>query len=89
MGAPADKPYPTRWPSPALLPGFRSFMENTFSKMEKTAAVILSALETALALAPETFLSSITHANNASEMRLNHYPRIPVSELNSGKVSRI
>ena len=89
MGAPTDQSYPTRWPSPTLLPDFQSFMETTFFKMETTAGVILSALETGLALEPGTFLSSITHANNASEMRLNHYPRIPLHELTSGSVNRI
>jgi len=89
MGAPADHSYPTRWPSPTLVPQFRPFMETTFTQLERTAASIMSALESALALAPGTFLSSITHANNASEMRLNHYPAIPAREIHSGSVSRI
>lgn len=89
MGAPTDSSYPTRWPSSSHLPNFRPFMESTFSSLEQTAATIMSALEDAMAVSPGTFLSSITSANNASELRLNHYPAIPVRELNSGSVSRI
>ena len=87
MGAPTDLSYPTRWPT--HLPGFRPFMESAFDSLERTAAIIMSALESALELSPGTFLSSITHAENASELRLNHYPAIPVREISSGSVSRI
>ena len=89
MGAPNDSSYPTRWPSSVDLPSFRPFLESTFNALEETAAIILSALETALVLAPGTFLSAVTHANNASELRLNHYPAIPLREIDSGTVSRI
>lgn len=89
MGAPTDSSYPTRWPSPTHLPEFRPFMESTFNSLEKSAAVVMSAVETAMGLNSGTFLSSITHAKSASELRLNHYPAIPVCELNSGSVSRI
>ena len=89
MGAPSDSSYPTRWPSSSHLPDFRPFMDSTFRSLEQTAATIMSALEDAMAVSPGTFLSSITSAKNASELRLNHYPAIPVRELNSGSVSRI
>jgi isopenicillin N synthase-like dioxygenase len=38
---------------------------------------------------PGTFNSRITHASNASELRLNHYPPVSASTLRGGQVSRI
>ncbi|KAI4145028.1 MAG: hypothetical protein L6R39_003947 [Caloplaca ligustica] len=60
-----------------------------FEELEKVAADIMSALETALALAPGTLLSNMTNAGNASELRLLHYPSIPLQEIQKGTVSRI
>ena len=64
-------------------------MENIFEEMENVATEIMSALETALSLTPGTFCSKITHAGNASELRLLHYPSISLQEMQSGTVSRI
>ena len=64
-------------------------METTYDELEKVAANVMSALETALALHPGTFLSKITHASNASELRLLRYPSIPLREIQAGSVSRI
>lgn len=89
MGSPTDPSYPNKWPSATYLPDFRAFMETTFEELEKVAAAIMSALETALALSPGTFLSKITHVSNASELRLLHYPPIPLREIQKGTVSRI
>lgn len=64
-------------------------MEETFSTFERTAAHILSALETALSVPAGTFNSLVTRTAPASELRLNHYPAIHVAELQTGTVSRI
>ncbi|KAI4086737.1 MAG: hypothetical protein LQ344_007306 [Seirophora lacunosa] len=89
MGSPSDPSYPNIWPSPTLLPGFQATMETTFDELQTVTAEIMSALETALALPPATFLSKMTPAGNASELRLLHYPAIPLREIQSGTVNRI
>lgn len=57
--------------------------------MEKASASIMEALEVALKLPSGAFLNRITHEGNASEMRLNHYPAIDITEIKRGSVSRI
>ncbi|KAL8647752.1 MAG: hypothetical protein Q9210_005370, partial [Variospora velana] len=64
-------------------------MEMTFDELERVTAEIMSALETALAFPPATFLSKMTRAGNASELRLLHYPAIPLREIQTGTVNRI
>ncbi|KAL9010781.1 MAG: hypothetical protein Q9173_004318 [Seirophora scorigena] len=89
IGSPADPSYPNVWPSPTSLPGFQATMETTFDELQRVTTEIMSALETALALPPATFLSKMTPAGNASELRLLHYPAIPLREIQSGTVNRI
>jgi isopenicillin N synthase-like dioxygenase len=50
---------------------------------------IMQALEISFAIPKGTFLNLISHKENASEMRLNHYPAIDMEEFKSGRVSRI
>lgn len=57
--------------------------------MEHVSATIMEALEVAFNLPRGTFLNRITHEDNASEMRLNHYPAIDIMEIKRGQVSRI
>ncbi|KAL8726063.1 MAG: hypothetical protein Q9166_006942 [cf. Caloplaca sp. 2 TL-2023] len=89
QGASIDRRFPTRWPDEAVLPGFKQFMEVAFEQLEKVAAQIMAALEVAMELPAGAFLDAITTEQNASEMRLNHYPPIDVEEIRLGKVSRI
>ncbi|KAI4160349.1 MAG: hypothetical protein LQ342_005845 [Letrouitia transgressa] len=84
-----DARYPTRWPNENVLPGFKDFMEELFQRMESVAALLMEALEVGLGLPSGAFLERMTHAGNASEMRLNHYPAIDVGEIKGGRVSRI
>lgn len=64
-------------------------MELFYFEMERVTTDILSCLEEGLGSPPGTFNRLITHENNASELRLNHYPPVPASLLQSGQVSRI
>ena len=89
MGSDSDQAFPNRWPAEELLPGFRRHMTMLFDRMEQVSLSIMSALELALELPPGAFVDKITHQRNASEMRLNHYPPLPVSELRKGHVKRI
>lgn len=64
-------------------------METAFEVLEEVATQLMSALEMALHLPQGAFIEKITHRDNASELRLNHYPAIDVEEIHSGAVSRI
>ena len=64
-------------------------MEKTFEEMERSCAYIMEALEVALNLPPGSFLNKITHEQNASEFRFNHYPAIDIQTIKGGRVSRI
>ena len=88
-GAKDDHQYRNKWPEESVLPGFRSYMEDAFERLERTSASILEALESALELPNGSFTNRVTHENNASEMRINHYPPIDFEELRRGNVARI
>lgn len=77
------------YPPEDVLPGFRPTIEHAFESLEAISNEILEALEVACQLPGGTFLDHITHAANASEFRLNHYPAIEVKEIKGGLVSRI
>ena len=64
-------------------------METAFEMMEEVASHIMSALEMAFQLPRGAFMEKITHEENASEMRLLHYPAIELEEIKRGYVSRI
>jgi isopenicillin N synthase-like dioxygenase len=89
QGARGDSQHPNKWPAESVLPGFRKNMEDAFETLEQVSAKIMEALEVALKLPRGAFLDRITHKGNASEMRLNHYPAIDITEIKGGSVSRI
>lgn len=64
-------------------------MEEAFEKLEQISASIMEALEVAFNLPSGAFLDRMTHKDNASEMRLNHYPAIDINDIKRGGVSRI
>ncbi|CAG8949079.1 hypothetical protein HYFRA_00002208 [Hymenoscyphus fraxineus] len=89
QGPKTDTQYPNRWPEESSIPGFRQPMEQAFDALERVSSTIMEALEASLHLPAGTFLQKITREKNASELRMNHYPAIEVSEIRGGKVSRI
>ena len=89
MGSKDDAAFSNRWPGEEIMPAFRQNMEDLFDKMEVVSLNIMSALEVALEVAPASFTQRITHEQNASEMRLNHYPSVSAYELRQGKKARI
>lgn len=76
-----------RWPDEAVIPGFREFIEKYFNTCERISIQLMEALEIGLSIAPGTFTEKFAHT--ASELRLNHYPEIAVSEIQSGRTRRI
>lgn len=87
MGSPKDEEYQNKWPREEDLPGFRTCMEEHYASCLKVSLELLSALELALKL-PRGMLSSKC-ANEASELRLSHYPPISVPDMERGDTSRI
>ncbi|KAJ6103991.1 gibberellin 20-oxidase [Penicillium sp. IBT 18751x] len=86
-GSPSDTKWPSRWPSEAVIPGFKAFMEDFYVRSHQAALLILQALEMGLDL-PAGVLKSRC-GGFASELRLNSYPEIDIQELRRGKISRI
>jgi isopenicillin N synthase-like dioxygenase len=69
------------------LPGFRSFIEEYYRIAYRCQQRILTALEVGLGMAPKTLTSRHSRAEN--ELRLTHYPLVPVKQLRSGNCTRI
>nr|A0A411KUQ7.1 RecName: Full=2-oxoglutarate-dependent dioxygenase ucsF; AltName: Full=UCS1025A pyrrolizidinone biosynthesis cluster protein F [Acremonium sp.]QBC88150.1 UcsF [Acremonium sp.] len=86
-GSPLDKSFANRWPE--KLQGFQQELESFYFELEQVTAGILGSLEEALNCPPGTLNNMITKENNASELRLNHYPPVPAGTLRNGNVARI
>ncbi|KAI0815550.1 putative gibberellin 20-oxidase [Xylaria sp. FL0064] len=87
--ATTDLTYPNKWPSEKVLPGFRDAMQKSFLRLEQISLAIMEALEVAMGLPSGAFLGKMSHADNASEMRLLRYPELDIQEIRKGKVNRI
>ncbi|KAF5865425.1 hypothetical protein ETB97_003683 [Aspergillus alliaceus] len=87
MGCPDDSLVDNLWFPEEGLPGFRSFMENFYSKAFQTELNILSALAITLGISEEHL--RLLHCRAENEFRLLHYPAIPASELSDGFATRI
>lgn len=81
-----DELQPNIWPPESALPGFRAFMQSFFIECERLVHRLLDALS--IALNAEHTLST-THKSSLFQLRLLHYPRIAVAELERGRRSRI
>lgn len=89
IGNPEDPLYANIWPDEDELPGFRMFMEILYNLFHLTHLNILRALELGLIKGYQP-LNVIDHClPNASEMRLNYYPRVDIKDLRSGSMNRI
>ncbi|KAL4886500.1 hypothetical protein BJY04DRAFT_73870 [Aspergillus karnatakaensis] len=86
-GHPGDSRFPNKWPTESDLPGYQRTMERFFFSCGDLTLSLLGALGEALQLDPEIFTSRCT--NEASTIRINHFPPIERSKLDEGKISRI
>lgn len=76
------------WYTPeSILPGFRGFMEDFYTRCFELEQTILTALARALHIPEKTLLS--LHDSAENEFRLLHYPAIPSSVLKDGTSTRI
>lgn len=87
MGPVNDPNFPNKWPEEEALPGYRAFMESSFTEFQKISTAILKALEVALEIPEGSFAGKVS--NSASELRFNRYPAINIEEVRKGSVSRI
>ena len=81
IGSDNNSSQPNVWPPEELYPGFRSFMTRFYETLHSTAAIpILQALALGLGCADEdTFVK--LHSSVYNQLRLLHYPSIPVDEV--------
>ena len=81
-----DTEYPNLWPREDALPGFRQFMEETYSICQEVSLQLMAAMELGLNLEPGTLVDRCQ--KTASEIRLNRYPPVSVERLADGRVKR-
>lgn len=86
-GAPEDKMFPNVWPDAKAIEGFQPFIEDYFAQCQSISLGLMDALECGFNLPAGTFRSRFKE--NASELRLNHYPRIAAAKLADGTTNRI
>ncbi|RYP52204.1 hypothetical protein DL768_002595 [Monosporascus sp. mg162] len=81
-----DTEHPNQWPDESVLPGFRPFIEDVYEICQRISLQIIEAMEIGLSM-PRGRLGGKCK-DTASELRLNHYPAIPLSRLLDGKSKR-
>ncbi|KAI1758015.1 oxidoreductase [Xylaria castorea] len=81
-----DTLYPNRWPRDEVMPGFQSFMEETYNVCQSKCLEIMKAVELGLHIEPDTLVQRCQLA--ASEMRMNRYPQVAVERLADGSIKR-
>ncbi|KAL9119557.1 MAG: hypothetical protein Q9187_003893 [Circinaria calcarea] len=84
-----DPLYANMWLDDSELPKFREFLESFYAVCHRVHMEILRALEAGF-LARGIKVDLVSRcAENVSELRLNYYPAIDVSDIKSGKMNRI
>lgn len=81
-----DALYPNRWPDARALPGFRERITSHYQSCQAVSLQIIAAIEVGLGV-PEGSLVGRCR-QDASELRLNHYPPIARGRLADGCVKR-
>jgi isopenicillin N synthase-like dioxygenase len=76
-----DKNQPNIWLPEDALPGFRAFMESFFLECAGMVKALLGALELALGLDEHGINLPETHSDALFQLRLLHYPPIPLQRL--------
>ena len=86
-GNPDDTAQPNIWPPDDALPGFRVAMQHFFTLCVALIHRVLDALSIALNV-PEQGLSP-THSLSLFQLRLLHYPSLPLAQLQQHQRTRI
>lgn len=82
-----DKQFPNQWPAESALPGYQKTMDQFFHDCGTLCVNLLEVLAKQMQLDPKLFASRCT--NEASTIRINHFPPVDRETLESGQVSRI
>ncbi|EAQ84312.1 hypothetical protein CHGG_10716 [Chaetomium globosum CBS 148.51] len=86
-GHPNDKLFPNKWPSAEALPGYQDTMERFFMSCGDLTLVLLTLIAEEMQYNRDLFTSRCT--NEASTIRINHFPVVDKAVLDRGDVSRI
>ncbi|KAK8104473.1 leucoanthocyanidin dioxygenase [Apiospora kogelbergensis] len=87
-GSPKDQRYPTPWPCGHARCGeFRAFVQDFYQDCERVHGQLLTLFEQAFGLRAGDLGELCSEGNG--EVRLAHYPEIPVAELRTGTTFRI
>jgi len=86
-GHPGDAQFPNQWPTESALPGYQKTMDQFFFDCGQLCIDLLEVLATQMNLDPTLFSQKCT--NEASTIRINHFPPVDRETLESGQVSRI
>lgn len=81
-----DTEFPNLWPEEDM-PEFRAFMESYFDTCHEVSIQIMEALELGLKLPQGALVQRCLPAH--SELRVLHYPPVPIQTLMNGKTKRV
>lgn len=87
QGPEYDTDFPNKWPEAPELSGFRPFMEDFYQQCDEVCLMLMKALEVAWGIEDGSLVARCVPS--ATDLRLTHYPAIPVDEMQSGRTSRI
>ncbi|RYO95297.1 hypothetical protein DL764_007716 [Monosporascus ibericus] len=85
QGPADDREYPNKWPKRPQMADFRHFMGAFYEQCNAICLTLVKALE-ASASRTGVWWSA---AFQITDLRLTHYPPIPIEEMRSGRTSRI
>ncbi|KAF2464106.1 Clavaminate synthase-like protein [Lindgomyces ingoldianus] len=87
QGPEHDTEFPNKWPNAPELSGFQPFMKAFYRRCDDVCLTLMKALEGAWGIEDGSLVARCVPS--ATDLRLTHYPAIPVEEMQSGSTSRI
>lgn len=86
MGPPTDHMFPTPWLPNSTIPTLRSTLESFYEELLSTCHGLVTAIELGLHLPADAL--TVRCRPDSSELRLNHYPSMPVAQLADDTITR-
>ena len=87
QGPEYDTEFPNKWPKAPELSGFQPFMEDFYRRCDGVCLTLMKALEVAWSIKDGSLVARCVPS--ATDLRLTHYPAVPVDEIESGETTRI
>jgi isopenicillin N synthase-like dioxygenase len=88
MGSDKNGDQPNQWLPDEVLPGFRAFMTRFYWDCFSVTSDIMRALAVGIGLEDEDHLLK-KHSGHNNQLRLLHYPEVPLEALERQTVSRM